>query len=115
MNSSALETRNSDPDVEEVKVKREEGTRTTLISHEMCLSCLTNGEERKAAEESKESLEKVHTFAELEHDPRASLPSSFTVCATLLSVINNQNPMFFTLLGKDGNSWFQARLNQVSE
>ena len=103
-NSLEYEMRNSDSDVDEDKVmKREEGTRTTVIRHERCLSCL-NEEEREDAEESKETLEKVHTFAELEEDLRASLPPSFTVCATIFSMISNQpnqptNPMFFTLLG----------------
>ena len=73
-NSLEYEMRNSDSDVDEDKVmKREEGTRTTVIRHERCLSCLTE-EEREVAEESKETLEKVHTFAELEQDHRASLP-----------------------------------------
>ena len=71
--------------------------------------------EREVAEESKETLENVETFAELQKDPRASLPPTFTVCATILSVMSNPDPMFFTILGKDRSSWFQAGLNQVSE
>ena len=75
-NSLEHEMRNSDSDVDGDKVmKREEGTRTTVIRHERCLSCLTE-EEREVAEESKETLENVHTFAEMGQDPRASLPQT---------------------------------------
>ena len=34
---------------------------------------------------SKKTLEEVHTYAELKHDPRASLPESFTVCSTIMT------------------------------
>ena len=33
----------------------------------------------------KKTLEEVHTYAELKHDPRASLPDSFTVCSTIMT------------------------------
>ena len=33
----------------------------------------------------KKTLEEVHTYAELKHDPRASLPNSFTVCSTIMT------------------------------
>ena len=33
----------------------------------------------------KKTLEEVHTYAELKHDPRASLPDSFTVSSTIMA------------------------------
>ena len=33
----------------------------------------------------KKTLEEVHTFAELKHDPRGALPDSFTVCSTTMT------------------------------
>ena len=32
----------------------------------------------------KQTLEEVHSYAELKYDPRASLPDSFTVCSTIM-------------------------------
>ena len=48
-------------------------TKTNVVSLAFCESSLPP--EDKA---SKKTLEEVHTYAELEDDPRASLPDSFT-------------------------------------
>ena len=115
LNAIERDERNYYPDCEEEKVKPEQGTKTKVISHELCLFCLSE-EERKVAIARQENLENVHTYVELENDPRASLPSSFTICATLFSSKSNPyEPMFFTILGKDRNAWFSAALSQLSE
>ena len=86
-------------------------TKSSVISHEMCWECLSEEEQRKSEEGS--TLEDVHTYAQLKHDPRDSLPSSFTICATLLS--STYHPIFFTLLGKDGDQFFVAKIVQLSD
>ena len=90
-------------------------TKTSVISHEMCWSCISAEDQRKNDEGS--TLENIHTYAELKHDPRASLPSSFTICATVLSSVESftYNSVFFTLLGKDGDQMFHAQILQLSE
>ena len=49
---------------------------------------------------SKKTMEEVHTYAELKHDPRASFPDSFTVCSTIMITgCQSQNwPTFFNIL-----------------
>ena len=49
-------------------------------------------------------MEEVHTYAELKRDPRADLPSSFTICSNVMTTYGSEQT-FFTLLGKDGNKW----------
>ena len=34
---------------------------------------------------NKKTLDEVHTYAELKHDPLASLPYSFTICSNLMT------------------------------
>ena len=48
----------------------------------------------------KQTLKEVHTFAELKHDPRASLPDSFTVCSSILTTGcgSDRWSTFFTIL-----------------
>ena len=55
-------------------------TSTDVVNLSFCLLDLT-------AEDAmpKKTLEEVHTYAELKHDPHASLPDSFTVCSTIMS------------------------------
>ena len=33
----------------------------------------------------KKTLEELHTYAELKHDPRADLPDAFSVCSTIMA------------------------------
>ena len=69
-----------------------------VVSLAFCDSSLS--EEDKM---SKEKLEEVHTYAELKHDPRASLPDSFTVCSTIMATNcpNYAWPAFFAILDND--------------
>ena len=51
-----------------------------VVSQQFCESSLA-GEGRIGHK----TLEEVHTYSELKHDPRASLPDSFTVCSTIMT------------------------------
>ena len=48
----------------------------------------------------KDTLEEVHSYAELKRDPRASLPDSFTVCSTIMATdcVYPQFLTFFNIL-----------------
>ena len=48
----------------------------------------------------KKTLEEVHTYAELKHDPRASLPDSFTICSSIMTsgCQSQKMPSFFSIL-----------------
>ena len=70
-----------------------------VVNHEFCYSCHPEDEK-----EMKDTLEEVHTYAELKRDPRADLPSSFTICSNVMTTYGSEQT-FFTLLGKDGNKW----------
>ena len=50
--------------------------------------------------------------AELKNDPKASLPSSFTICVNVLATQNNLQPILFNLLGNDGHQWFAAMIGK---
>ena len=73
-----------------------------VINHGFCQSC---------SREFK-SLKDVHTYSDLKYDPRASLPSSFTFCVSVLVTRNNLGPPLFTSLGNDGQPWFSAKIAQ---
>ena len=52
----------------------------------------------------KRRLEELHTFTELKHDPRSSLPESFTVCSTIMATdCQYHSPPFFAILDKNRN------------
>ena len=53
--------------------------KTNVISLTFCESSLPAEDKM-----GKKMLEEVHTYAELKHDPRASLPDSFTICSTIM-------------------------------
>ena len=54
----------------------------------------------------KKMLEEVHTYAELKHDPRASLPDSFTVCSTIMITgCQNDWPTFFYILDNNNDQF----------
>ena len=94
------------PNVEAVLDDHDNGNEsyTNIISHTFCKSCLSEDDQ-----EDKNTLNEVHTYAELKHDPYASLPSSFTICSAVMApYIDEWIPyqLFFTLLGKNGSSWF---------
>ena len=77
-------------------------SKLVVLNHEFCQSC----------PERVLSLEDVDTYSELKYDPRASLPSSFTVCVSVLVTTNNLSPSLFTLLGNDKQPWFAAKISQ---
>ena len=72
---------------------------TYVVNHEFCSSCLSEEEN-----EWKETLEEVHTYAQLKKDHRADLPSSFTVCSGAMTTYGRKQ-MLFNLSGKKGNKW----------
>ena len=84
---------------------------TDVVSHAFCDSSL-QAEEKIA----KKSLEEVHTFAELKHDPRASLPDLFSICSTIMTPSCRSDiwPTIFTILGNDQTQFLAAIRNHGS-
>ena len=86
------------------KIIRQQRARETpkrlsnVVSHAFCESSLPAEDKM-----GKETLDEIHTYAELKHDPRASLPDSFTICSTIsiTSCPNYAWPSFFTILDND--------------
>ena len=70
-------------------------TQTYVVSHVFCESNLPAEDKM-----GKNTLEEIHTYAELKHDPRASLPDSFTICSTIMTANcqNHEWPIFFNIL-----------------
>ena len=79
-------------------------TKFAVINHDFCFSC-----------RGKVSLKDVDTYSELKYDPRASLPSSFTICVSVLVTTYNVDPSLFTLLGNDGRPWFSATIKYFAK
>ena len=70
---------------------------TYVLNHSFCEANLPPEDV-----EPKNTLGKVYSYAELKHDPRSSLPDSFTICSTIL-VPNCGGawlPIFFNVLDK---------------
>ena len=90
----------------------EKAPTTEVINIKFCYSCLSEEDLQ-----FKDSLEEVHTYAELKRDPRASLPSTFSICFTAKRTYGTSQ-VFFVLLGKDRSTWLPLGLfideNQVS-
>ena len=65
---------------------------------------------------SKETLEEVHTYAELKNDPRASLPESFTVCSTIMvaGCPSYGNFAFFNILDNNNDQFLVPVLSHGS-
>ena len=76
--------------------------KAAVINQEHCQSC----------PEYVSSLKDVHAYSVLKVDPRASLPSSFTICISVLVTTYSLNPLF-TLLGSDGQPWFSAEIDRI--
>ena len=66
-------------------------------------------------EVKKTTLREINNFAELKLDPRASLPSSFTICVSVLATTENLNPILFSLLRNDEKQWFAAVIHQLGD
>ena len=77
-------------------------TETGVVNLALCESSLPP-EEKKG----KKTLEEVHTYAELKHDPRASLPDSFTVCSSIMTAgcQSWKWPTFFNILDNNGGQF----------
>ena len=82
---------------------------TNVVSQAFCESSVP--EEEKM---SRKTLEEIHTFAELKHDPRASLPDLFTICSSLMipSCPNYIWPAFFTILNNEGAQFLASICNR---
>ena len=78
-------------------------TKLAVINHELC----------KSSPKGVSSLKEVPTYSELKYDPRASLPSSFTICLSVLVMTNSLRPLF-TLLGSDDQPWFSAEIERIT-
>ena len=100
-------------EVKEERVRSQRSTKTAVISHELCSSCLSKDDLAKIGHGS--SLQDVHTYAEMEYDLQDLQSSSFTICATTFSTTTNLNPMLFSLLDVNNNQWFQAQILQLSD
>ena len=71
-----------------------------VINHKFCQSC-----PREVP-----SLKNDDTYSVLKNDRRASLPSSFTICISVLVTTDNVwGISLFTLLGNDGQAWFSPQ------
>ena len=82
--------------------------RTNVVNLAYCESSLPSEDKM-----DKSTLEEVHTYAELKHDPRASLPDSFTICSTIMTTGSSSDlpfPAFFTILD-NGRAQFLAPIS----
>ena len=64
------------------------------------------------------NLKDIPNYAELKHDSKASLPSSFTICVSVLAAMQNQcrtNAVLFTLLRNNGSQWFSAQIRRAAD
>ena len=75
---------------------------TNVISLGFCESSLP-AEDTMA----RKTLEEVHTYAELKHDPRAALPQSFTVCSSIMTTgcQSYEWPTLFNILDSNGDQF----------
>ena len=80
------------------KTRATKQTFTKVVNHAFCDSSVSAEDKN-----GKRTLEEVHTYAELKHDPSASLPDSFTICSTIMTTRCPSSvwPTFFTLLDND--------------
>ena len=87
----------------EVKDKMQKAS-TYVVSHlsEKCSPADTNNRST--------STEADPTYAELENDPKANLPSPFTVCSMAMTPQWTTSIQFFALLDEDGENFISAFL-----
>ena len=71
---------------------------TNVASQDICKSSLSADNMMGT-----KTLETVQAYSELKHDPRASLPDSFTICSTIMttSCPDSPWPAFFTILNNE--------------
>ena len=60
-------------------------------------------------------LRDARNYVELKQGSQTALPSSFTICVSVLVTTQNRYPLLFTLLGKDDNQWFAAHFIQLAD
>ena len=93
------------------RVKRDDEllSKTSVVSHEFPLT-----EENLLLKPKKEDL---HTFAELQFDPKASFPRSFTICSTIMTTAATESStsLFFSILGKGNSNYLFAFLQRDME
>ena len=59
------------------------------------------------------TMKGIEQYAELKNDQLASLPSSFTICVSVLATTQNElGPILFSFLRNDGRQWFTAQIRQ---
>ena len=61
---------------------------TKMVNIKFCYSCHTMEEILKIGS-NKNTLEEIHTYAELQNDPKASLPDLFTTCFNSMITYDN--------------------------
>ena len=86
-------------------IKRNQDTKaastTKIVNINFCYSCHTLEEISKIVP-NKNTLEEIHTYAELQNDPKASLPDLFTTCFNSMITYDKFHwQVFFVLLGKE--------------
>ena len=88
-----------------------ESTKTNVVTLAFCESSLPPEDIM-----GKENLEDLHTYAELKHDPSASLPESFTICSTIMitSCQSSEWPTFFNLFDNSGGQFLVPKLSHGS-
>ena len=79
-----------------------------VVSHAFCGSSVSDEEKV-----GKKTLEEIHTYAELKHDPRAPLPDSFTICSSIMTTNcpSPNFPSFFTILDNEGAQFLSPTCN----
>ena len=87
-------------------------TCTSVVSHAFCEGSLPPSDKK-----GKKTLEEVHTYAELKHDPHSSLPESFTICSTIsaTSCQSRMAPTFFNILDNQIGQWLAPFLRRSFE
>ena len=60
----------------------------------------------------KNSYKELETYAELSDDPKASLPSTFTICSAAMRS-RGTDQVFFSLLGRDGEPFVGALMHST--
>ena len=91
-----------------------EAKTTEVVSNAFVQSILTASAEEKM---TKKTVDELHTFAELKHDPCAMLPESFTICSTVVTPSSNPYKdwsAFFTIIDKDRAQFLAAIYDQRS-
>ena len=74
------------------------GSLAKVVNHEFLPSSLSVEDKN-----DKKRLKEVHTYTELNDDPRSSLPASFTICSTAATTLSETNgwAIFFSILTKE--------------